>query len=273
MNDNTEYEKFAQKIYQSLVDAQGLTIDVQHNIKIKGKAFKHQIDVYWEYENASKKHKVAIECKNYNSVISVGKVRDFFGVLYDIGNINGYIVTKKGYQKGAKEFAEYYGINLMILREPQEEDWKGRIKTIAINIQLITHNVTDRFTAIDPEWAKVNYNENELKNLKLQISGMSDEIWIIDSNDNKIKNFQQLEDELPNDSKRTEGLNHTYTFDDGYIKSNDVGKIKIKGIQFTYDINVGNNKLIIDAQDTAKAILKDALSGEIKFFDKNGNVK
>lgn len=70
MNPNIEYEKFTQEIYQELVNADVLkTTEVQHNVKLKGRSGQeHQIDVYWEYEIAGTKHKVAIECKNYNSI-------------------------------------------------------------------------------------------------------------------------------------------------------------------------------------------------------------
>lgn len=66
MNKGTEYEKLIQEIYQDLLKKDELTTEVQHNVKIQGKATKHQIDIYWEYKIAGVHHKVAIECKNYN---------------------------------------------------------------------------------------------------------------------------------------------------------------------------------------------------------------
>lgn len=89
MNPNIEYKKFTQEIYQELVNADVLkTTDVQHNVKLKGRSGQeHQIDVYWEYEIAGTKQKVAIECKNYNKTVGIGKVRDFCGVLYDLNLI------------------------------------------------------------------------------------------------------------------------------------------------------------------------------------------
>ena len=70
MNPNIEYEKFTQEIYQELVNVDVLkTTDVQHNVKLKGRSGQeHQIDVYWEYEIAGTKQKVAIECKNKSSI-------------------------------------------------------------------------------------------------------------------------------------------------------------------------------------------------------------
>lgn len=91
-NANIEYEKFAQEVYQELVNADVVkSTEVRHDIKILGKSGqKHQIDVYWEYEIAGVLHKVAIECKNYNKPVPVSKVRDFYGVLSDLNNVSGF---------------------------------------------------------------------------------------------------------------------------------------------------------------------------------------
>ena len=89
MNLNTEYEKFAREIYQKLMNAEGInTINVKHNVKLTGKSGQqHQIDVYWEYQIGGVKHKVIIECKNYNATVPIGKVRDFYGLLADLTNL------------------------------------------------------------------------------------------------------------------------------------------------------------------------------------------
>lgn len=269
MNKNTEYEKFTQDIYQTLINEEGLTISVLHNLRLQGIATKHQIDVYWEYMIAGVNNKVAIECKNYNREISIGKVRDFHSVLSDIVNINGIMVTKIGYQKGAKEFAEKYGIKLIILREPIDEDWKGRIKTIVTNIQAISNYVTNWKLELDLNWIKNNLPIEKLKNFEFTVTGMNDKIWILDSNDNRIKNLLQLQNRLPfNENERT-NLKHYESFEDGFIETEKYGKIKIKGIHFTYDIQVAKSKFMIDGAETAKAIIKDVLSGELKFIHKN----
>ena len=93
-NANIEYEKFAQEVYQELVNADVVkSTEVRHDIKILGKSGqKHQIDVYWEYEIAGVLHKVAIECKNYNKPVPVSKVRDFYGVLSDLNNVSNKLM-------------------------------------------------------------------------------------------------------------------------------------------------------------------------------------
>ena len=52
MNDNIEYEKFAQEIYNEILkNLYVKNMEVMHNVKLIGKSGqKHQIDVYWEYQ-------------------------------------------------------------------------------------------------------------------------------------------------------------------------------------------------------------------------------
>lgn len=111
MNPNREYEIFTQEVYQYLVnnDVVKNTL-VQHDVKLMGRSGQeHQIDVYWEYEIAGNKHRVAIECKNYSKLVPIGKVRDFKGVLDDLNGVNGIMTTKVGYQEGAKKICERMG--------------------------------------------------------------------------------------------------------------------------------------------------------------------
>jgi hypothetical protein len=49
--------------------------------------------------------------------------------------------------------------------------------------------------------------------------------------------------------------------------------VKIKEVKYLHIKKNKTKAFIIDARNMIKAILKDALSGEIKFFDKNGNIR
>ena len=171
MNPNTEYEKFAQEIYQGLLNEEIIkAIQVQHNVKLRGKSGQlHQVDVYWEYELAGVNHKVAIECKNYNKPVSVGKVRDFYSVLSDLNNVNGIMVTKVGYQKGAKEFAAHYGINLKELRLPNKEE--SIIGRLELNFNI---SITRCLFLLDDEWAKSNINLEGYRKYLMFFSGDND---------------------------------------------------------------------------------------------------
>lgn len=273
MNPNIEYEKFTQEIYQELVNADVLkTTMVQHNVKLKGRSGQeHQIDVYWEYEIAGSKHKVAIECKNYNQAVPIGRVRDFFGALYDLVDVKGIMVTKVGYQKGAKEYASYYGIDLKELRNPNPGE--AVIGEVEMNFDISVRRCLFLVDVNDSETEK--FSVSRYKQILSCISLDKDSSWInathiplelidrniIDSNGTTITTLEKIEKELPKDSDS----DIVFKYEEAFVNSR-WGKIKINEIKYEYKYTNEKKIIAIDAQDFVKAILKDALNGEIKLI-------
>ena len=273
MNPNIKYEKFTQEIYQELVNADVLkTTEVQHNVKLKGRSGQeHQIDVYWEYEIAGTKHKVAIECKNYNKTVAIGKVRDFYGVLYDLKNVAGIMVTKVGYQKGAKEYASEYGISLKELRTPKPSE--AIIGEVELNFDIAVrrclflvnadYSETDKFSVSkykhfldcmslnnESSWASSTHVPLELVDRN-----------IVNSNGVTIATLEKIEKELPKDSDS----DIVFKYEDAFVNTR-WGKIKINEIKYEYKYTNEKKTIVVDAQYFVKAILKDALNGEIKLI-------
>lgn len=279
INPNTEYEKFAQEVYkhQHLFEADGITLlGVKHNVILVGKSgCKHQIDVYWEYKIKGIIKKVAIECKNYNSKVSIGKVRDFYGVLSDLTDIAGIMVTKKGYQSGAKKYATFHGINLHELRTPNEEENDlGKIELdITSNI-----SIRRRLFLLDEEWIKSNLSilkgyreflQIFSSNLNFSESFHMDyypleiikDSGIVDENSKIISSFNRLEESLPSKIVEPE---YIFSFNYAYVDTRSLGRVKIKEIKYSYINEKQTTLFTIDAQHFVKAVLKDALSGKIK---------
>lgn len=268
MNKNTEYELFTQEIYQGLLNEEKITVSVEHNVNIQGKSTKHQIDVYWEYSVAGIKHKVAIECKNYTNRISIGQVRDFNSVLNDIGGTNGILVTKIGFQKGAQTFARANGINLMVLRDPIDEDWNGRIKSISTTIEAVSTEICELKIDLDLEWIKNNFPKESLANFQFRVTGFNNEIWILSPDGKKFKNLLQIEDTLPIPKNQTKNIKHFESLANHFIETEKYGQLKIKGINFLYNVHSSKSKIEIDAAKMVKAIVKNVLTNEIKFIRK-----
>lgn len=272
MNQNIEYEKFTQEIYQELSNARGITTNVEHNVRLTGKSGqKHQIDVYWEYKIAGIQHKVAIECKNYNRKLSVDKVNAFRGVLADLTDVKGIMITQKGYQAGAKKIADSCGINLKELRTPSEGDDCIIAETrISFGISL-----TQRVFSLDNDWAKANnINWLSYRNFNASFSQRGNE-WgkdylpldtaedeILDEKGNVITTFDKLVDELPQKAVRV------FDFTNAYVITHNWGKVKIKTVKYINSKTHEQRFIAFDARNITKAILKDALSGEIMFFFK-----
>ena len=276
MNPNIEYEKFTQEIYQELVNADVLnTTDVQHNVKLKGRSGQeHQIDVYWEYEIAGTKHKVAIECKNYNQAVPISRVRDFFGALYDLVDVKGIMVTKVGYQKGAKEYASYYGIDLKELRSPNSGE--AVIGEVELHINTSTRHClflvddnyaeTDKFSVYQYK-RRLDFMRIDRTSRWINATHIPLELIdrnIINSNGTTITTLEKIEKELPKDSDS----DIVFKYEDAYVNTR-WGKIKINEIKYEYEYKNEKKIIAIDAQDFVKAILKDALNGEIRMIANN----
>lgn len=272
-NVNTQYELFVKEIYEYLHKAEDCeNIEVQHNINLKGiSGCCHQIDVYWRFQLAGVEYQVAIECKNYQGKVSIGKIRDFNSVLEDIGGINGVFVSKNGFQTGAKKYAEQKKIRLIEMRYPNDEDWAGRMRDLHFNLTAWFKNVRKRDISFDMEWIRTQpfYQPG----VSLRISGMNNEMLIEDVVKGETVSIYDLEQRLPMKEKG-EGFQEIFAFEEAYLLSLELEhKIKIKDITFKYDVSSSMEGLEIHGDDVAKAIVKDVISGVEQFIDIYGNVK
>lgn len=116
MKKGSDFESFVHYVYSSIISLEDNSVLVSKNAVITGRSgAKHEIDVYYEFTKANIVHRVAIECKDYKNPVSKGRVTEFYGKISDIDNLTGVIVTRVGYQSGAKEFAEHYGIKILTI--------------------------------------------------------------------------------------------------------------------------------------------------------------
>lgn len=275
MNPNTAYELFTREIYQQLGQATKVNAaNVQHNVKLVGKSGqKHQIDVYWEYEKDGKTHHVAIECKNYSRRISLEKVCAFKGVLDDLDEVNGIMVSKVGFQKGAKKYAQQYGISLKELRTPRYGE-----TTIGEIENHIHYEVRYTLFQVDDAWAEKNGFDIERYRKRLSLLFTSKtELWdslpfiYIESKDdilrdvkgNVVASLEELEKQIPDHP--TEDFPFVFKFEDAYLDSRYFGPVKVRSVKYDYNIHDQHQTIALDAGDLVKAILKDAQSDETDF--------
>ncbi|ECK1870746.1 restriction endonuclease [Salmonella enterica] len=108
-----DLESYTQYVYSTLLNPRDNGVEVRRNVVLKGLKGEYQIDVFYRFENAGFIHRVAIECKYQNRPLDRDTIMPFCNKITDIGNIIGVIVSKSGYQSGAKEYAEKHGITLL----------------------------------------------------------------------------------------------------------------------------------------------------------------
>ena len=275
MNPNTYYELFTQEIYRQLGQATKVNAaDVQHNVKLEGlSGQKHQIDVYWEYEKDGKTHRVAIECKNYSRRISLEKVCAFKGVLDDLNGVSGIMVSKVGFQRGAKKYAQEYGISLKELRTPRYGE------TIIGEIENHIHyEVRYTLFQIDEAWAEKNGFDIERYRKRLSLIFTSrTELWnsspfiyiewkddiLRDEKGSEVASLKELEKQIPDHP--TEEFPFVFNFENAFLESRYFGPVKVCAVKYDYNIHDQQQTIALDAGDLVKAILKDAQSNETDF--------
>ncbi|AMW80468.1 hypothetical protein AMD27_16245 (plasmid) [Acinetobacter sp. TGL-Y2] len=263
----TEFEIFSKELYEELLGQHDIkNLKVQHNVSLKGATGQHhQIDVYWEFVLGGVTHKVAVECKDYTSAVSVGRIRDFSAALDDIGGVKGIFLTKVGYQSGAKVFAQGKGIALKTVQSDAitVADFKGSglITEVHANlIVLMIDNVVTEFV-LDNQY---NSEKSGNNTAPIEFRYLTDEIFILNSQKEKLYSLHELGDKIPREPENTQGLIYTEDLsNDLHFLDfpNNTTEIKVNAVKFTYDTVSYHDKQIITGKVTAKAIIRDILDG------------
>lgn len=275
--ESIQYEQITQSIYQSILKNEGsCNIEVKHNVDIKGHSGTyHQIDVLWRFKQAGIEHTVLVECKNYSSNITLEKARNFFGVIHDIGNAQGIIVTKTGYQKGTAQFANYYGIGLKLLRKPNDGDWEGRIKDVYINCNAKMIN-NDKPVSVNVILKAKD--EKQLKHInKLQQDGklsahLGASECLLDK-DGKVASEEMrcwLPKQLEILDKEDGGpYNQEIELEQKYILINkgypDEELIQVDKLKITYFVESFSEEIISHGEQIVETILKDFNSNDVEY--------
>ncbi|MBF7694283.1 restriction endonuclease [Acinetobacter pollinis] len=201
-NTGREYEEFVQSIYQAIIQSEILGFTEQKNIKVEidktlidRNGIKRQFDIYWEYNLAGHSYKTVIECKDYNSKISIDKIDAFIGKLNDFPGLKGLYATHKGYQSGASIKADQHNIDLLIIREQNDTDWEDE------NKNPLLREINLKITAIHPAriidlQITTPKGEDPIDN---QSSIRIDQIIIIDEDLNKEYSIYDLQNSLLDD--------------------------------------------------------------------------
>ncbi|HHX69870.1 MAG TPA: restriction endonuclease [Gallicola sp.] len=272
MKQGTEYEIFVEQVYQLLKEDKKYTIDTKRNLIIKGKSgADHEIDVYWEFSYHGKVYKTAIECKDYKTAISKGKIQEFYGKLIDLPEkYEGVFATKIGYQKGAKKYANQYNIDALVINELTEDNFpEGYIRQINFQLNIVGNYLTDINFEFDKEWIK---NNCDLP-FKAHIMASGDNILIEDETNKIYNSFNQYvntegiiknREKIDNDKSRV-----SIDIDNGFmIDTTQNLKLKILKINYVENHYSEEEEFTIDGLKFAFALIKRVSTGEFIFVKK-----
>jgi hypothetical protein len=132
-NTGKPYEALTEVVFTRLLAQANVCAKVERDVVLEGRSTRHQIDVTFEFIAGPVSYRTIIQCKDWGSAVKQEQVLAFHAVLADIpGQPRGIMVSRSGFQEGARNVANHHGIKLYELREPQDTDWEGLVRAIEI---------------------------------------------------------------------------------------------------------------------------------------------
>ena len=279
-NNGKEYEIFVANLQQTILDAENITTQKNIKVEVNKKIFdncgiERQFDIYWEYELGGLTYKTVIECKDYDSNVSVDKIDALIGKTQDIPDLRAVFATKKGYQSGAKTKADKNKIDLLIVREQNNSDWADAdgnplIKIISMNLYVISSAKINKFEpSLDGKWLK----ENNIS-FPETISGLNNEVFIEDIDKGQKYSLYDLANELtPLENKRYGIFEKEEKFENAFICNKD---IKLKMVSYKVEYSITEPILTTVEKDFSKemiGVIEYLQKGTKKSIFKDGNYR
>lgn len=254
VKNSTEYEKVAQQVYQAILATTEVeTIEVLHNVQITGRSgIAHQIDVYWRYLKDGIEHQVLVECKYYQSKIDLIHARNLLGLLTDIPNSQGVLLTTVGFQRGVVNLCKFYGISLKRLRDPQGSDWDGFIQKVEIEGILNKTDYVELGVNLDSK------HDETASTLATEPVINLHESLLQDGTDSPVPAATWLDRNVPFDETQIgTPLTLTLTPPSTFIVLPTGQRVKIHSLEVQYVHSSRTLNLSFDAMDLVRGVLED----------------
>lgn len=265
--DWKEYEQVTRQIYETIGKDKGVTIQCHGNTcKVKGKSgVEHQIDVLTNHSDGLHSYKTAIECKYWDKNVDKDIVMKVAEIVEDAGLNKGVIVSKNGFTPDCISFAQYKKIGLVELREIEEADWEGRIKTIVIEMNMLIPQINNFQVIISEPQPEFDITHGPINRFEIvNQNGTKDEI---------SKYIKEFNGELCKKNEN-ETLDKIVKLDAGaklrYIPDNK--EIPIQGFKISGILLVGKEKIEIKGQDHVWLIMKSIFENKRYSISKYGEI-
>ena len=282
INTGKEYELFVARLQQAILSSENIAahenIVVETDKKLMDNCgVERQFDIFWEYQLGGFTYKTVIECKDYDSNVSVDKIDALIGKVQDLPDLRAVFATKKGYQSGAKAKAEHNKIDLLIVREQNDSDWtapEGSVRVRKLCIEVIMSSPA-RILKFDPlvdgEWVRSNTNIDICK--PMSISGQSDQIVIDDVDGAERYSLYDLANKLSLSCGKDYGVfEKVEKFENAFICFQDV-RLKVVSYKLRYSIPEPLKETIeIDVAKEIVGVIEYLQKGTKKSVLRNGMI-
>ena len=144
-----DYEKLTHELLGRLASVADIVMTrLERDVTLQGKATENRIDIVWEFaDSTGELIRVIVECRSYSRRITQQALHSWRSVIDDVSvpglTTVGVMVTTKGYQSGAQQVAESYGVVICELRLPNEADLANRATQVNVTIRPRFTHLTD----------------------------------------------------------------------------------------------------------------------------------
>ena len=280
-NNGKEYEQFVQCLIQAIINSETTVgqknIIVRHNEIINDiNGNPRQFDIVWDYELGGVTYRTIIECKDYNSTISIDKIDSLVGKLTGFPGVRGIIATTKGFQSGAKEQAKRHNIELLCVREQNDNDWIDSdgvplIREVILNIMIFTPPCIIKYeVGLDKKYIE----EKDIDVTSIDFStSLNTNIIIEDMKRNEKYSLFELQNKIADEKDNYGEHEKDITFDNAYI-SNEIVSVKLKKLHIKYLTFPPTTETIkIDFSKELVGVVEYLLQGKKKIILRNGQIR
>jgi hypothetical protein len=271
-NNGKAYEELTEQVFARLMGQSNVCTKVERDVKLAGKSTTHQIDVTFEFKAGVTTYRTIVQCKDWGSAVKQEQVLAFHGVLTDIpGQPRGIIVSRSGFQEGARKVAEHHGIKLYELRPPRDADWEGLIRTIVLD-----------FHVRSPHFEKVQFIWNEvaivkdlaaagLKTVNISFAGHPAECRIVSGAGDDLKWPRLLDALVPMDGPFPPRVRHDFAEPAfAVVPGSALSRLAVTAIEAELTVYDDQRQVEVNLDHLIAYCFKDVLDGSVRFLRKDG---
>ena len=156
MNDGRSFEGYVQFVFSSLLNMKDEGVVVGRNVQLVDKfGLAHRVDIFYQFERAGITHKVVIECKDRGRPVENGEVAELYGKLCNAGALRLVMVSRNGYQRLARDYADKHDILLLT-----SDDLPQLYMLLAQRLQSVA--LPDSTAIGEPFWTIMELEDGEV---------------------------------------------------------------------------------------------------------------
>jgi hypothetical protein len=271
-NTGKPYEVLTEQVFTRLLAQSNVCASVERDVILEGKSTKHQIDVTFEFVAGPTTYRTIVQCKDWASSVKQEQVLAFQAVLTDIaGQPRGIMVSRSGFQEGARCVAEHHGIELYELREPRDEDWNGLIRAFEVTLHLRAPHFDNVRLILDEPWLREEVARRALPGLDLQLRLSPAESPVLFESGEPCDLNRILNGYVPADGPGPLQVRHMLT-ERAFIEaaSAPISRLPVLGLEATITVYDHHRSFRVSLDHLIAYCFRDVLGGTVQFLGVDG---